>query len=1152
MSELFHPISAKQLIAWIFSELDSRDSVFGIARQHFFVPHEDDRFRTTAFGHPLETPFGPAAGPHSQMAQNIVAAWLCGARYIELKTVQTLDVLDVPKPCIDMEDEGYNVEWSQELKVYESFDEYLRAWVLIHALHHKLGFPGQSPGIVFNLSVGYNLEGIHQPNMQWFLDQMHDCSEYKPALIDQVASFYPEVRDLDIPNCLSDNVTLSTMHGCPPEEIESISTYLLRERHLHTLVKCNPTLLGPERVRKLLNEDLGYRDVVVPDAAFEHDLKYSDAVPMLRNLGKVANECGLEFGVKLSNTLEVENSRSTFDDAEKTMYLSGRALHSITVNLAHDLADEFEGDLPMSFSAGANCFNAPALLGAGMQTITVCSDLLKTGGYLRLLQYLETVDDAFGSVGASSIEEFIYKSTGSDTSHADIQAAARLNLGRYAEKTRDDPQYIKSTFDTSRTKTSRELGLFDCIKAPCVDECPVNQNVPRYMSAVRDGDIAEALRVVRADNPIACILGRVCDHLCEQTCVRSHLDEPVAIRDVKRFIMDREEPLTTEKQATRAGPRVAIIGAGPGGMAAASELARAGLEVEIFEQHAYAGGMVSGAVPEYRLPLAVFDQDFRLLQDLGVRFHFGVRAGRDFSLAQLRDDGFEHIVIMVGAQLSKMLGLEGEDCDGVFDALQFLRRAREGHVIDYGRHVGVVGAGDTAMDCARVARRQSGGPVSLIYRRTIDQMPADREEVKHLLDEGIDVLELCKPQRLVSDDGRLSTLVCRRMVFKNDRDAGGRKIPHELADADFDVPLDTLILAISQDAVLDFLPQKDQDHEGNVHEGKVHDGEKQVPIAVNERGYIKVDPVTFETSVPGIYAGGDVANEGPASIVKAVAAGKAIADSILRRRSSEATSTQVTAFDPTMLQRRRSRREWRVPAPHTPLDDRCNFNEVVLTYDEQQARTEAARCLDCDVYCSICVGVCPNLALQTYQTAPLDLSLPQLSLDGDDIRVGPGRPYRVAQAFQVAVLTDFCNECGNCTTFCPTAGLPYRDKPRLYLDREDFEAQQDNAFMVFRDADRWAMDARWQGATHRIELNGKLDYTGPAFRARLNPDTFEVEQAKLTGSLKEGDSLALDPCAAMFVLLVGLQQSMPHLPTARSDPGPDNRAASGRFTHPGV
>ena len=409
MSDLFQPISADQLVAWVFCELDTRDSIFGIPRQHFFVPLDENPFRTSAFGHPLETPFGPAAGPHSQMAQNIVASWLCGARYIELKTVQTLDVLDVSKPCIDMQDEGYNVEWSQELKVEQSFEEYLRAWVLIHALHHKLGFPGDSPGIVFNLSVGYDLDGIQKPNMQWFLDQMHDCSEYKQTLVDQVARFYPAVSGIDVPNCLSDNVTLSTMHGCPPHEIESIATYLLRERRLHTLVKCNPTLLGPERVRTILNDDLQFGDVVVPDVAFEHDLKYRDAVTMLNNLQAVAKDCELEFGVKLSNTLEVENFRTVFNEAEKMMYLSGRPLHAITVNLAHKLAEEFDGDLPMSFSAGANCFNAPDLLAAGMQTITVCSDLLKTGGYLRLLQYVESVEDAFGKTESDSIDEFIFK-----------------------------------------------------------------------------------------------------------------------------------------------------------------------------------------------------------------------------------------------------------------------------------------------------------------------------------------------------------------------------------------------------------------------------------------------------------------------------------------------------------------------------------------------------------------------------------------------------------------------------------------------------------------------------------------------------------------------------------------------------------------------
>ena len=270
MSDLFQPISSLQLIEWVFTELDTHDSIFAIPRRHFFVPDKDHPFRTSAFGHLLETPLGPAAGPHSQMAQNIVAAWLCGARYIELKTVQTLDVLDVSKPCIDMEDEGYNVEWSQELRIYQSFDEYLRAWVLIHALHHKLGFTGELPGIVFNLSVGYDLAGIQKPNVQWFLQQMRDCSAYKQSLVDQVARFYPKIRKLQIPDRISDNVTLSTMHGCPPAEIERICAYLIQEQGLHTYVKCNPTLLGPERVRGLLQDDLGYTDVVVPDARHPH------------------------------------------------------------------------------------------------------------------------------------------------------------------------------------------------------------------------------------------------------------------------------------------------------------------------------------------------------------------------------------------------------------------------------------------------------------------------------------------------------------------------------------------------------------------------------------------------------------------------------------------------------------------------------------------------------------------------------------------------------------------------------------------------------------------------------------------------------------------------------------------------------------------
>ena len=1130
MSDLFFPISSAQLIEWVFTELESQDSIFGIPRQHFFVPRKNDAFRTSAFGHPLETPFGPAAGPHSQMAQNIVAAWLCGARYIELKTVQTLDELNVSKPCIDMQDEGYNVEWSQELKIYQSFDEYLRAWVLIHALHHKLGFGGRLPGIVFNLSVGYDLAGIRKPNVQWFLQQMRDCSAYKHTLVEQVARFYPGVEELEIPNRISDNVTLSTMHGCPPGEIENICAYLMREGGLHTYVKCNPTLLGPEQVRTVLHDDLGYNDVVVPDAAFEHDLKYADALPMLRSLKSVARECDLHFGVKLSNTLEVENSRNVFSPAEKMSYLSGRPLHALTVNLAHKLYDEFDGDLPMSFSAGADCFNAPDLLAAGMQTITVCSDLLKTGGYLRMLQYIEVLRDAFSRKDAADINEFAFaRALGgacpmSATPH-DTHANMRVNLDLYAQQTRRQRRLQKAAFLTSRSKTTRKLGLFDCIEAPCIDRCAINQKVPQYMQAVRSGDYEEALRLTQLDNPIASTLGRVCDHLCESTCIRTHLDEPLAIREIKRFIMEHESGPGPVTLPERGGLRVAVIGAGPGGMAVASELAKSGCGVEIFEMHPYAGGMVAGAIPEFRLPQSTFDRDLARLLELGVKIHYNVKAGRDIHLSQLRRDGFDRVVIMAGAQLGKKLGLAGEDCKGVMDALYFLRRAREGRPAEIGKSVGIIGAGDTAMDCARTAWRLSNSRVSVIYRRTIDQMPADREEVALLTEEGIDVVELAKPQQLLIENGQLRGLVCRAMEYRGERDASGRKIPHEVPGSDFEIPVDTLILAISQHAILDFFDEE--------------------PIAVNRWGYIKADPVSFETSVPGVYAGGDVVNDGPSSIVEAAADGKAIAASILGQTDSELSAEGV--FDTSELLRKRSLRQWRIPVPHTSLEERHNNNEVVLGYNEEQAQAEASRCLDCHKLCSLCVGVCPNLALQTWQTEPFEVNLNRLVLEPAGVRRQSGEPWTVEQSFQIAVLADLCNECGNCTTFCPTAGEPYRDKPRLYLDRSEFNAQQDNAFMVFRDADSWQMDARWQGHTHQIELNGSLDYKGPLFSARLRPKTFEIIEIEATAAARTGDELSLEPVAAMYVLLNGLKSSLPHLPTAL----PAESADSGRIAHPG-
>ncbi len=1149
-----------ELTRWVFTELAEHDSIFGIPRSAFFVPDPGHKFRTTSYGQPLDGPFGVAAGPHTQMAQNIIMAWLSGARFIELKTVQTLDELDVPKPCIDCQDEGYNVEWSQELKVHESFDEYLRAWVLIHALHRYLGFPADRPAVEFNMSVGYDLQGILQPNVQWYLDKMADASPYLDEYVDIVAAFYPEVRDIEIPSRISDTITLSTMHGCPPDEIERISEYLLSERKLHTNVKCNPTLLGPERVRTILHDDLGYVDVPVPDAAFEHDLKYEDAVPMFHNLKRVAKAEGLQFGVKLSNTLEVLNFRDVF--GEETMYMSGRALHAITTNLALRLNEDFRGNLLMSFAGGADCFNVPHLLASGMATITVCSDLLKSGGYLRLLQYFETTSDAIEKVSAIDLPDYIAK-TGISSGHtgfaeilaynlladtdlafdqtacADLEGRlsvdepvadvvrrwageqgltaaqtevlfgevvktyARLNLRAYAAHTRQAWELRKDSFQTSRSKTDRALGLFDCIAAPCEDECPVNQRVPEYMRAVREGDWERAVAVTRQDNPIPTILGRVCDHLCEHTCIRTHYDQPLAIRDMKRFIMEHEDDPALVPQAPPNGIRVAIIGAGPAGIAAAEKLAMAGFAVTIFEREDYAGGMVAGAIPTYRIPDEAIEHDLKGLEELGVEIRYGTAAGRDFNVDDLRRQGYRYVVVAIGAQISKTLGLEGEDADGVVDALHFLRSVREGHPIPVGPKVVVIGAGDTAMDCARSAWRL-GAEVTLAYRRTIDQMPADREEVHALMEEGIEVVELVSPVGLHVEDGKLVGIRFRRNEYRGDRDSSGRKIPHEVPDSDFELPADTMIVAISQHALIDFFGD-------------------EMPM-LTKGGYLKTDPRTLQTSLPGVYAGGDVAEHGPASIVKAAADGKRIATSILREEGIgvEEAPRQVPDVDIPDLIRRKAHREFRIPIGHRPVEERRNFLETTYPYTPEAAQAEAARCLDCDAYCSICVGVCPNAALMTYETEPIRLAVPEVSRQtGQQVGVAG---FDVDQTHQIAVLTDFCNECGNCVTFCPTAGEPYRDKPRLYLHRGDFLDQHDNAFMRF--ADR--IEGRFGGETHVLEWGDRLKYRSPGVTAELAADTFELLAFEATPG---AGTVTLVEAATLLAIGRGLA-SMPHLPVS--------------------
>ena len=1123
MSDRFQPLPLDALAPWIFGELEKRGTIFGIPRENAFQPNAGDAFRTELYGKPLHTPFGVAAGPHTQMAQNIIAAWLHGARFIELKTVQTLDRLNVSKPCIDMQDEGYNVEWSQELTLDQSFHEYLVAWVLVHALHRRLGMAGDGPGMIFNMSVGYNLEGVLKPNVQRFLDRMERAEDAVAEAVDAIAKTYPTIRDIPIPTRLSDNVTLSTMHGCPPEEIGKIAAYLIEERGYHVNVKLNPTLLGPKRLRFILNEQLGFRKTVVPDEAFGHDLKYPDALDILRDLRARAAKKGVDFGVKLSNTLECVNHRDVFSPDEKMMYLSGRPLQALTVNLAAALQKDFAGDLRISYAGGADAFNAADLLSCGFNTVTVSSDILRPGGYTRLLQYIDKTASAFDAVGAKNIPAWI-RLCGTAPVDAPLKEVALDNLLRYARTVLVNGLYHHDSYDRRSTKSDRPLSSFDCIAAPCQSTCPIHQNVPAYLRAVREGDFDRAAALIRQDNPMAVTLGRACNHACEPKCVRTHYDQPLAIREIKRAALEyAADPAMPRRD--RLSCRVAIVGAGPCGIACAESLRVEGAEVEIFEAGPRPGGMASSTLPAYRSIPSAVQRDVQRLLDAGVVFHFNARAGIDFQIDELRND-FAYVVVAAGAQKGLPLGIPGEELPGVLDGLDMLRAARNGETLVLNGEALVVGGGDVAMDCARVAKRL-GASVRILYRRTRDEMPAAREEVIGLIEENIPILELLAPKAAVpGPDGRLAALECTRMTL-GEPDASGRRRPVPVPGPEglLRIPAKFVVAAIGQQPVLDFL-------EGT-------------GIELNHKGWILADPATGRTNLENLYAGGDIAGKGPSTLVSAVADGRRIAEDILRReiqrhphRRLDPAGTHIRDFLPDLI-RRRATRIPRVRIPETPPNGRSGFDEIVQTLSRNKAVAEARRCLSCEIYCSTCVSVCPNRAFITYFSATCAIPLPAWTVQDGAPVPAPEETFEVQQASQTAVFQAFCNECGNCATFCPTAGRPYRDKPRLFYQQSEFLAETANAFRITRGRFGRHIRGRFNGETHLLYPladSAGYCYQAPWGTVRLGFNMESVTTPELVPGLPDGTPVSLLPCAILRAILRGIASAQIPIPLDETDP----------------
>ena len=1097
MGDKFYCCPIEKLLQWILAE-EKQGQIFGIHKELFFVPRPDDPFKMQRYGQTLDTPIGVAAGPHTQLAQNIICAWLTGARYIELKTVQTLDELEVTKPCIDMTDEGYNCEWSQELKLEQSFSEYLNAWIILHILKDRFGWgEPDSPGFIFNMSVGYNLEGILKSNVQSFLDRMTDCEAQKTAKLDILAKIYPRVRDLKIPERLTENITISTMHGCPPDEVEKIARYFVEERKLHTTVKLNPTLLGPDQLRTILNTELGF-DVEVPDIAFEHDLKYEAGVALIRSLRASAEKAGVEFNLKLTNTLETLNRDQNLPDNEQMVYMSGRALHPITIALARRLQNEFNGELDISFSAGADCFNVADVLACNMRPVTVCSDILKPGGYGRLGQYLEEISKSFTEAGADSIKAFItaraqpkdFSRTRSAETHQGEGRAGLKNLQTYAAAVLAGKSYRKSNFPYNNIKTPRALNAFDCVKAPCVSTCPVGQNIPGYMYHTAAGNYKRAMDVILKTNPFPNMQGMVCDHLCQYKCTRMNYDGPLLIREIKRFIAWNQRQTLPPKPAAPNGLKVAIIGAGPSGLACAYFLALDGFYVDIYETKDISGGMAADAIPIFRLDEQSLKKDIEGIVALGVRIHYGSKI--DIKRFEQLRDTHSYVYMAIGAQKGLNLGIPGEDAPGVYDQIQFLSAVRRGEAPHLGQKVMVIGGGNSAIDAARTANRLvgPGGRVSIVYRRTIEEMPADFEEVQAALAEGIELIELVAPECLLVEDGRVKSNVCFKMELGKP-DASGRPRPIKIEGTEFEIKVDSVISAIGQRVELDFFPEKN----------------------------LLFDPETLETQLPNVFAGGD-AVRGASTLIKAISDGKRVAEAIKQRAAVEddfPAGEKDREPDTQALQIAQARRVFGPQVPEISLARRSNFDLVIRTLDEASAQQEARRCLQCDVICNICTTVCPNRANIAYALDPVEFTVQRAVRSAKNMQIEDAESVQIAQKFQIINLGDFCNECGNCTTFCPTSGAPHRVKPKFYLSAEGFENEQ-NGYM-FVDG---VLKARADGELQSLyEHKGHLIYETKDVKAQLNINTYSLEE--LTFESDSADSVDLRHASQMAVLYTALK-----------------------------
>ena len=624
---------------------------------------------------------------------------------------------------------------------------------------------------------------------------------------------------------------------------------------------------------------------------------------------------------------------------------------------------------------------------------------------------------------------------------------------------------------------------------PCMQACPVHTQAGRYVSLIAEGRYEEAYRYARIPNPFASICGRVCGHPCEPACRRGQFDSPISIRALKRFVTERYGPesrnpidVFLEKPRVKQAEKVAVIGSGPAGMSAAHDLALLGYAVTVFEAAAVPGGMMHLGIPEYRLPRDVLQAQIREILDMGPELKLNMRLGRDFSLEDLKRQGYKSVLMAFGLHRSRDLNLPGHELDGVVKGIDFLLNVNLGYRFEVGKRVVVIGGGNVAIDVARSAMREQqkmaseGGlpneltssemdvamkefmdvsraalrmgarEVLLVCLESRAEMPAAEEEIEEGLLEGMKLAPSLGPKQFVGKEGKLTGLEvikCLSVFDKNKRFS-----PKFAEGTESVIPCDTVILAIGQSSDTSFLNPTDG-------------------IETTRQGTLKINPDTLMTTAPGIFAAGDIAF-GPRLIINAVADGKKAAVEIDKYlRGSEwkpkAKYVQITVLDHHKMAAHYDEYS-RLPVPALPIDRRTGVAEVETGFTEQQARAEASRCLKCwintifegteasgteCILCGGCVDVCPENCLSlvplkefAFTEEDMERLRKEQGQRGIDLQhVSADELTQVEGSVMVKDET-VCIRCGLCAERCPARTISmeafevFEEEPGLILKEE--------------------------------------------------------------------------------------------------------------------